>query len=221
VSPTMSENDSGLWLGIDTSTSVSVALARPGHVLASRSATASNVHVEQLMPFVSDVMAESGHVLADLAGVVVGIGPGPFTGLRVGIVTAQTLAYVLDVPVRGVCSLDVVALSVAATKPGRGFTVVSDARRKELYWATYDLAGHRVGGPNVTHPEDVPTGLVVGPAADLYDLAGERHLVALDPGVVAASPERLPDLGTEPLYLRRPDAQVATSVKTVLTGRRP
>ncbi|HET7724003.1 MAG TPA: tRNA (adenosine(37)-N6)-threonylcarbamoyltransferase complex dimerization subunit type 1 TsaB [Propionibacteriaceae bacterium] len=216
----MSESDSGLWLGIDTSTGVAVSLARPGHVLAARSVSTANVHAEQLMPLVSEVMAESGHALADLAGIVVGIGPGPFTGLRVGIVTAQTLAYVLDVPVRGVCSLDIVALSVAATKPGRGFTVVSDARRKELYWATYDASGRRLDGPSVTLPADVPTGLVVGPGADLYDLAGERRVVALDPGAVAVAPERLPDLGTEPLYLRRPDAQVSTSVKTVLPGRR-
>ncbi|MHB1009285.1 MAG: tRNA (adenosine(37)-N6)-threonylcarbamoyltransferase complex dimerization subunit type 1 TsaB [Propionibacteriaceae bacterium] len=217
----MSESDSGLWLGLDTSTGVSVALARPGRILASRAVSATNVHAEQLMPLVSEVMAESGHALADLAGVVVGIGPGPFTGLRVGIVTAQTLAYVLDVPVRGVCSLDIVALSVAATKPGRGFTVVSDARRKELYWATYDAAGRRLDGPSVSLPGDVPTGLLVGPAADLYDLPGERVVVALDPGAVAVAPERLPDLGTEPLYLRRPDARVSTGVKTVLAGRRP
>lgn len=215
----MSESDSGLWLGIDTSTSVTAAVARPGHVLATRKAVGSNVHVEQLMPLVSEVVAASGHVVADLAGIVVGIGPGPFTGLRVGIVTAQTLAYVLDVPVRGVCSLDIVALTYAATHPARGFTVVSDARRKELYWATYDQGGRRLDGPNVTLPGDVPTGLVVGPAADLYELAGERVVVALDPGAIAVAPERLPDLGTEPLYLRRPDAQVSTSIKTVLSGR--
>jgi tRNA threonylcarbamoyl adenosine modification protein YeaZ len=215
----MSEFDSGLWLGIDTSTGVTAALARPGRVLASRSVTATNVHAEQLMPLVSEVVAESGHVLADLAGIVVGIGPGPFTGLRVGIVTAQTLAYVLDVPVRGVCSLDIVAITYAATHPDRGFTVVSDARRKELYWATYTAAGKRVGPPQVTLPGEVPTGLVVGPAADLYELAGERVVVPLDPGAIAVAPERLDDLGTEPLYLRRPDAQVSTSIKTVLTAR--
>jgi tRNA threonylcarbamoyl adenosine modification protein YeaZ len=215
----MSESDSGLWLGIDTSTGVTAALARPGHVLASRAVTATNVHAEQLMPLVSEVVAASGHVLADLAGIVVGVGPGPFTGLRVGIVTAQTLAYVLDVPVRGVCSLDIVAIEYAATRPSRGFTVVSDARRKELYWATYSPAGKRLGEPQVTLPGHVPTGLIVGPAADLYELAGERVALALNPGVIAADPKRLPDIGTEPLYLRRPDAQVSTSVKTVLTAR--
>ena len=215
----MSESDSGLWLGIDTSTGVTAAVARPGHVLAARAVTATNVHAEQLMPLVSEVMAASGHVLADLAGVVVGIGPGPFTGLRVGIVSAQTLAYVLDVPVRGVCSLDVVALTFAATRPSRGFTVVSDARRKELYWATYEPGGKRIDGPHVTLPGDVPTGLVVGPAADLYELEGERVVVELDPGAIAVAPKQLSDLGTEPLYLRRPDAQVSTSIKTVLTGR--
>ena len=107
----------------------------------------------------------------------------------------------------------------AATHPDRGFTVVSDARRKELYWATYDARGHLIDGPNVTFPENVPTGLIVGPAADLYDLAGERVVVPLDPGALVVDPDRLADLGTEPLYLRRPDAQVSTSVKTVLTGR--
>src|SRR5665647_3388086 len=197
----MSESDSGLWLGIDTSTGVTAAVARPGHVLASRAVMATNVHAEQLMPLVSEVVAESGHVLADLAGILVGVGPGPFVGLR------------------GVCSLDIVALTFAATRPARGFTVVSDARRKELYWATYDAAGKRLDGPHVTLPGDVPTGLIVGPAAEKYELAGERIIVALDPGVIAAAPERLADLGTEPLYLRRPDAQVSTTIKTVLTGR--
>jgi tRNA threonylcarbamoyl adenosine modification protein YeaZ len=215
----MSDTDTGLWLGIDTSTGVTAALARPHQVLASRSVTATNQHAEQLMPLISEVVAESGHTLADLAGIAVGIGPGPFTGLRVGIVTAQTLSYVLDVPLRGVCSLDIVALTFAATHPDRGFTVVSDARRKELYWATYTAHGRRLEGPNVTLPGEVPTGLVVGPAADLYDLAGERVVVPLDPGALVVDPERLADLGTEPLYLRRPDAQVSTSVKTVLSGR--
>jgi tRNA threonylcarbamoyl adenosine modification protein YeaZ len=215
----MSESDSGLWLGIDTSTGVTAAIARPGQVLSSRALTATNVHAEQLMPLVSDVVSESGHRLADLAGIVVGVGPGPFTGLRVGIVTAQTLSYVLDIGLRGVCSLDVVALTFAATHPDRGFTVVSDARRKELYWATYGPTGKRLDGPHVTLPGDVPTGLVVGPAADLYELAGERVVVPLDPGAIAVAPQRLADIGTEPLYLRRPDAQVSTTIKTVLTGR--
>lgn len=215
----MTDIDTGLWLGIDTSTGVTAAVARPHQVLASRAVTVGNQHAEQLMPLVTEVVAASGYSLGDLAGVAVGIGPGPFTGLRVGIVTAQTLAYVLDVPLRGVCSLDIVALGFAATHPGRGFTVVSDARRKELYWATYDAAGNRLDAPQVTLPGEVPTGLVVGPAADLYELAGERIVVPLDPGALIVDPERLADLGTEPMYLRRPDAQVATSVKTVLTGR--
>ncbi|MGV8848843.1 MAG: tRNA (adenosine(37)-N6)-threonylcarbamoyltransferase complex dimerization subunit type 1 TsaB [Propionibacteriaceae bacterium] len=213
------ETDTGIWLGIDTSTGVTAAVARPHQVLASRAVTATNQHAEQLMPLITQVVAEAGHTLDDLAGIAVGIGPGPFTGLRVGIVTAQTLSYVLDVPVRGVCSLDIVALTFAATHPDRGFTVVSDARRKELYWATYDARGHRLDGPNVTFPGEVPTGLVVGPAADLYDLPGERIVIPLDPGALVVDPEKLADLGTEPLYLRRPDAQVSTSVKTVLSGR--
>lgn len=214
----MSESDSGLWLGLDTSTGVTAAVARPGEVLASRAVSAGNVHAEQLMPMVRDVVADAGYALSDLAGVVVGIGPGPFTGLRVGIVTAQTLSYVLDIPVRGVCSLDIVALTAAATGPGRPFTVVSDARRKELYWATYDEGGRRLDGPHVTLPGEVTGELVVGPAAALYEVGTERLVVPLDPGAIAVDPELLDDLGTEPLYLRRPDAQVPTASKPVLTG---
>jgi tRNA threonylcarbamoyl adenosine modification protein YeaZ len=80
----------------------------------------------------------------------VGVGPGPYTGLRVGVVTARVLGAVLGLPVHGVCSLDVIAAAtLLATAPGREFLVATDARRKEVYWARYDAAGRRLEGPGV------------------------------------------------------------------------
>ena len=96
-------------LGIDTSTDVRVGLADDSGVLAARAVTDSRAHAEQLMPLIRAALAEAGVTLADLDSIVVGVGPGPFTGLRVGVVTAQALGFALGVPVRGVCSLDAIA----------------------------------------------------------------------------------------------------------------
>ena len=142
-----------LHLGIDTSTGVSVGVARGRTVLASRTVDLPHVHAERLMPEVRACLDEAGHPLDHLAGIVVGLGPGPFTGLRVGIVTAQTLAHVLDVPLKGVCSLDVVGLALRHLHGP--YVACSDARRKELYWAVYE-SGRRTSGPFVTSPDQLP-----------------------------------------------------------------
>jgi len=152
---------------------------------------------------------------------VVGLGPGPFTGLRVGIATARVLASVVGVPLRGVCSLDVLAAQYAAHQPPGSFVVATDARRKEVYWARYDAAGVRLEGPEVSSPDGVPPLPTVGPGAQLYSdrldaVLGPR---VLDPGVLAARGWQLADAGTEPLYLRRPDAALPTRRKSVLTWR--
>src|SRR5690348_5025890 len=85
--------------------------------------------------------------MADLDAVVTGLGPGPFPGLRVGVVTAAALGDARGLPVVGVCSLDAVGSGAR--------TVVTDARRKEVYWATYDAEGVRVDGPGVVRPEEL------------------------------------------------------------------
>jgi tRNA threonylcarbamoyl adenosine modification protein YeaZ len=116
------------------------------------------------------------------------MGPGPFTGLRVGIAFAQSFALARAIPVRGVCSLDAIAAQIKETD----FIITVDARRKEVYWARY-VNGVRVGQPAVNFPADV-TGATIH--ADLYpDL---NSLVNLAGDI------------TEPIYLRRPDA-VATA----------
>jgi len=99
---------------------------------------------------IAKVMADAGASRADLTAIAVGVGPGPYTGLRVGVVTARVLGAVLGIPVHGVCSLDVIAAATSlAAVPGREFLVATDARRKEVYWARYDAAGRRLEGPGV------------------------------------------------------------------------
>lgn len=202
-----------LRLGIDTSTDVRVGLADETGILASRAVTDSRAHAEQLMPLVNETLAEAGRTLDDLGLIVVGVGPGPFTGLRVGVVTAQTLGFALEVPVRGVCSLDAVAAGhVAAGKPGGEFLAVSDARRREVYWARYAADGRRVDPPAVSPASELPELPVVGPGAGL---AGGTPS-PLDGGVLALAGPVLPEAGLSPLYLRRPDATVPTNRKSTL-----
>ncbi len=216
--------DTDLHLGIDTSTGVSVGVARGRTVLASRSVTEPHVHAERLMLEVRDAVASSGHRLSDLAGIVVGLGPGPFTGLRVGIVTAQALSYVLGVPLKGVCSLDVVGFAAAAAG-APAYVACSDARRKELYWATYE-GGRRTGGPYVTTPDQLPDLPVYGPGADRYPLVHRDRpptdgCRTLDAGLLAAHLDQWRDAGTEPLYLRQADAAVPGERKSALPPVRP
>ncbi len=215
-----------LVLALDTSTTVAVGLARGREVLATAGLADPRAHVEQLTPLVQQCLARAGVRPADLDRLVVGLGPGPYTGLRVGIATAQVLASALRRPWSGVCSLDVLARQHVlehgdADQPVPAFLVATDARRREVYWASYDAGGHRVDGPQVSAPADLPPLPVVGPGADLYT----DHLDAvpgprtLDAGVLAAHGLDLPDAGREPLYLRRPDAAEPARRKSVLLPR--
>ncbi len=205
-----------LVLGIDTATDVRAGVARGTTVLASEAVPDRRAHAEQLLPLVQRVLAAAGVRPADLTQVVVGVGPGPFTGLRVGVAAAVTLAEALGVGVRGVCSLDVVARHWAGSDagPGGDFAVVADARRKEVYWARYAADGTRLEGPFVTAPDRVPDLPLAGPGATLTGrgCAGPDHV---DAGLMAAAAD-LPDAGLEPLYLRRPDAEVPTTRKSTL-----
>jgi tRNA threonylcarbamoyl adenosine modification protein YeaZ len=171
-------------LAIDTSTSrTSVAIIDGDTVLFSGYKDGATAHGPSL-----PALVQEGLAVSDVDEVVVGMGPGPFTGLRVGIAFAQSFALARQIPVRGVCSLDAIAAQV--NEPD--FIVTVDARRKEVYWARY-TNGVRVSEPAVNFPADV-TGAPIH--ADLFP--DMQALVKL-PG----------DL-TEPMYLRRPDA-VATA----------
>jgi tRNA threonylcarbamoyladenosine biosynthesis protein TsaB len=206
-----------LLLALDTaSAAVSVALHDGTSVLVTRSTDSSPRHVESLVPLVNEALAEIHRAASDLTAVAVGVGPGPFTGLRVGLVSARTFALALEIDVLGVCSLDAVAAgAVAAGLDAPEFLVATDARRREVYWARYDSDGSlptRVDGPHVALPADVPRAdlPVVGRGGELYpDLLGPA-VRPLDPpaaAVAALAVHGAPYLvPAEPLYLRRPDA---------------
>ena len=221
-------------LALDTSSSVAVAvLDDAGATLAARAADESRRHAELLAPMVAAVLDEARVDRRALTAVAVGTGPAPFTGLRVGLVTARTLALALGIPAWGVPSTDALAAAAArGSAAGTRILVVTDARRHEVYWAAYEATGEggfvACGGPDIAAPGDLreaATGaLVVGRGAALHAatlrLADEPALRDPDPAelgrlalVRAAAGEPLP---TEPLYLRRPDAVPPAGAKRVL-----
>jgi len=143
-----------LLLGLDTATpAVTVALHDGSQPLAQLVTVDAHRHAELLAPAIAKVIADAGAERGDLTGVAVGVGPGPYTGLRVGVVTARVLGAALGVPVYGVCTLDVLAADVEGDG---GFAVATDARRREVYWARYDETG-RLSGPHVGPPAEVPS----------------------------------------------------------------
>jgi tRNA threonylcarbamoyl adenosine modification protein YeaZ len=233
-----------LILAVDTSTTtVSVALLGadddPARPTAARDVHEGNRPAELLAPTIKAVLADAGAVPGDLTAVAAGVGPGPFTGLRAGLVTARALAHVVGVGVHGVCSLDALAAAAVAAGAPTDLVAATDARRKELYWARY-VAGRRVGEAQVGTPERcaeqaVAHGVpVVGRGAELYadvlTATGAQVLLQVgdaplptDPPAswVAAlardtmagrGPQALP---ADPMYLRRPDAQEPGAAKRV------
>jgi len=208
-----------LVLALDTATPTLVAgVARwsPGQdieVLAERAVPSGNRHAELLTPAVQGALADAGVTLADLGAVVTGLGPGPFTGLRVGVVTAAALADARGLPVVGVCSLDAVGSGAR--------TVVTDARRKEIYWASYAGDGARIDGPGVVRPEDaeLPGPFVGDPAFAARLGATVSPADVTTAGLVGAAVGGLADPSSAgpllPLYLRRPDATPPTAIKAV------
>lgn len=203
-----------LVLALDTSTDVRAGVARDGVAIAASAVENPRAHAEQLMPLIDRVLAAGGVQLSDVDSIVVGVGPGPFTGLRVGVVTATTLGLALGVDVRGICSLDVVARQWWDADAPAAFAVVSDARRREVYWTVYEQ-GARVGGPFVTPPGELPDLPLAGPGASLVR-GGVEGPTKFDAGVLAAHGLALPDAGLEPLYLRRPDAELPSAPKSTI-----
>ncbi|MGW8949882.1 tRNA (adenosine(37)-N6)-threonylcarbamoyltransferase complex dimerization subunit type 1 TsaB [Streptomyces sp. NPDC055709] len=213
-----------LLLAVDTATpAVTVALHDGDSVVAESTQVDARRHGELLLPAVDRVLASAGLKLDAVTGLVVGVGPGPYTGLRVGLVTAATFGSVLGVPVHGLCTLDGLAYASGLEGP---FVVATDARRKEVYWARYDGFRTRAGEPAVDRPAEIAeqvAGLpAVGAGALLYpevfpDARGPEHqsaaaLASLAARKLAAGEEMLPP---RPLYLRRPDAQVPKNYKVV------
>ncbi len=208
-----------LVLALDTATPTLVAglaewSADGGtEVLAERAVPSGNRHAELLTPAIEGVLADAGREMVDLDVVVTGLGPGPFTGLRVGVVTAAALADARGLPVVGVCSLDAIGSGAR--------TVVIDARRKEVYWAAYDGDGARTDGPAVVRPEELdrPAPLVGDPAFAARLGAPVLPADVTTAGLLRAAGPQLADPSSAaplvPLYLRRPDAVPPTAIKAV------
>jgi tRNA threonylcarbamoyl adenosine modification protein YeaZ len=203
-----------LLLAFDTATpAVTVALHDGERIVAAESAVDARRQGELLVPFIDRALRSAGAARGDLTAVAVGTGPGPYTGLRAGLVTARVLGRALELPVDGVCTLDIIAAAVAA--PGGEFLVATDARRKELYWARYSAAGERTAGPAVCPAADLEGGLpVAGEGALLYPELGAQPIGPRypDAACLAALAARriasgIPPAPAEPLYLRRPDAR--------------
>jgi tRNA threonylcarbamoyl adenosine modification protein YeaZ len=212
-----------LLLALDTATSaVTVALHDGNAVVAEESAVDRRRHGELLAVFIDNALRSIGAGRADLAAIAVGTGPGPYTGLRAGLVTARVLASALRIRLDGVCSLDVIAAAARAEAAG-DFLVATDARRREVYWARYSAAGERRCGPQVSRPADVPPGLAVaGEAALIYPELSDRPLNPAFPAaaeLAAIGAARLargePPQPAVPLYLRRPDAREPGKPKRV------
>ncbi|MEX5309234.1 tRNA (adenosine(37)-N6)-threonylcarbamoyltransferase complex dimerization subunit type 1 TsaB [Kocuria sp. CPCC 205297] len=223
-----------LVLSLDSSSIASVALSRDGEVLSRFDTVDTRSHAEALAPAVHDLMAEAGLTGTDLDAVLVGTGPGPFTGLRAGLVTGRTLGFAWALPVHGVCSLDAAAFHVAPEALAAGhaeFVVVTDARRKELYRRSYRVREDELGpvitplgDPRVGPPEDVPALPCYGSGAGLYPdrlshaVPGfsDLHPSAADLARAAwAITSRGQELSTDtsPLYLRDSDAKVPATPK--------
>lgn len=213
-----------LLLAIDTATDgVAVAVHDGDRVLASARAGDARHHNEVLVPTVAAVLEEAGRARTEVTDVAVGVGPGPYTGLRVGLATARTLALAWGARVHGVCSLDAIAAQAVAEGLRGEFLVATDARRREVHTARYVATGEagdtrvtRTAGPDVVAPADVvPDVPVVGAGTRLHPgvLGPARAPFDVDGGALArlvvdalAGRGGWELLAPEPLYLRRPDA---------------
>jgi tRNA threonylcarbamoyl adenosine modification protein YeaZ len=216
-----------LLLAFDTATpAVTVALHDGAAVIAEESGVDARRHGELLAVFIDKVLRNVGAGRGDLTGIAVGTGPGPYTGLRAGLVTARVLGSALQLRTDGICSLDVIAADASPWSVGSEYLVATDARRREVYWARYKSTGERVDGPHVSRPADLPAGLpVAGPGADLYPDLGGGSVTQIQPRYPSAA--RLAALAAarlaageapgpaEPLYLRRPDAREPGKPKRV------
>ena len=202
-------------LAIDTSAGISVAYVTGEGQHIEKSLDAHNLHGELTVQMIHEVLTSAQILPEDLTDIVVGVGPGPYTGLRVGIACARVFGFARNIPVHGICSLDAVAHDF-----GKPCVVVTNARRKELYWAEY--SGGRIGEPQVALPHDLvaafPHAQFVGPGADLYPDVISGQVLSLRAATLAelfisGDAQLVP---VAPMYLRAPDATEPGKPKSVL-----
>lgn len=202
-------------LAIDTSVGVSVAVLTADGALTQTNSAGHGMQGELTAELILQAITDAGITVEDISDVVIGVGPGPFTGLRVGLVTAVVFGYARDIPIHGICSLDAVAYDYA--KP---CIVITDARRKELYFAEFNDG--RIGEPQVLKPEVLAEKFAgfdfVGPGAQLYPEFISGQVLPLRAGALAQifASGKAQVVEVQPMYLRKPDAVEPTTRKSVL-----
>lgn len=194
-----------MLLAIDTSAGSSVAVvADDRRILAERDEAGTRRHAETIGPLIRDALADAGIPSATVTAVVAGIGPGPFTGLRVGIAAARAFAHGLAVPLLSVVSHDAVAMD-----RDRAVLVVTDARRREVAWSVYEPGLLRRRGPELARPDDLPE---IVPGYDALERIDAARIPAAQLALAALLARRegrdLP--APNALYLRAPDVTVAS-----------
>ena len=198
-----------MLLAIDTSAGTSVAVVDGDRVLSEASDENTRGHAESIGTLIQRALADATATPKDITAVVSGMGPGPFTGLRVGIAAARAFAAGRSIPVHPVASHDAVAFGRTAPT-----LVVTDARRLEVAWSTYDAEGRKTSGPHLAHPEDLATSV---DGYDGFERIDAAEVSAASLGLVA---ERLLAAGRptgpeQPLYLRAPDVTMPGAPKRV------
>lgn len=200
-------------LAFDTATNLTTAaIMIDGKIAAQVSHEGAMSHAELLGPAIEQVLDSAGLDINQVTDLAVGVGPGPYTGLRVGVVTALTLADTLGVPAHGVCTLDILAAEIDEEE----FYVMTDARRKEVYWAHY-RNGIRLDGPKVDRGENIELGAcpAYGRGALMYGLNSASNHLDPDAATLAriVCEQSVEILALEPLYLRRPDVTMRNQSK--------
>ena len=203
-------------LAIDTSVGISVAIHDGAETVSEISSSQHGLQGEHTALYMQSALQAANCAAREVTSVVVGVGPGPFTGLRVGITSALTFAHALQIPVHGICSLDAIGFTNT-----QDCIVITDARRKELYWAKY-RNGLRVSEPAVNTAQEIcmlnPSAEFIGPGAALYPEFIVGNPVELQAGNLAALFARglAQALPITPMYLRKPDAVPPTVSKQVI-----
>lgn len=203
-----------MLLAIDTSAGTSVAIVDPstGGIVAERSTPDTMRHAEVIGILLAEVLSVAGVRPSSLDGVVVGMGPGPFTGLRVGIAAARTFALGATLELFPMISADAVARQQALAGASDTIIVVTDARRKEVFWSLYDLSNAepvRIDGPGLAKPDSLPH-----PGARRVD-AAEISAAQLALAAAALRAAGLHLASDEALYLRSPDVTMPSTIKRV------
>lgn len=232
-------------LGIETAVEhVGVALGDHRGIRAHSMLASDRRHAESLTPMIQFIMSQADTEMSALSAIAVDVGPGLFTGMRVGMAAAQSIAWALELPMVGICSLDAVAMN--AEWSDQLVAASLDARRGEVYWALYRMRGigvepQRITEPIVTSPEDLAIHLAdraddvvcVGSGftrhADMFsslpwaqcvgttaDFPTAPNIVHLASHRIAVDDTTMPG-AIEPIYLRAPDAEINWAVRQAAT----